>query len=75
MTPDYELVPEAIPPIASTYQQIIEEFLAGSEASVRVVMDRKPGTVLQGLLKAKRANGRFSAVSVVRRGETIYLRR
>jgi hypothetical protein len=78
MDAKYKLVPEAIPPISKStlYEQILGDFLGGKVASVRVdVPSKKPSTVLQGLLKVKRTDRKFASIGVVRRGETIYLKK
>ncbi|MBE0475813.1 MAG: hypothetical protein IBX62_01765 [Coriobacteriia bacterium] len=78
MDAKYKLIPEDIPPIskATVYEKVLDDFLGSKNASVRVeVPKKKPATIHQGLLKAKRMNGRFAQVSVVRRGETIYLKK
>jgi len=77
MAKDYRLIPEDIPSImrVATYNRILEDFLASNTQAVRVDIPRKkPSTIYQGLLKAKRGNGRFASVSVVRRKDTVYLR-
>ncbi len=74
----YKLIPEEIPPIskATVYEKVMEDFLNGKDATCRVeIPKKKPSTIHQGLLKTKRLNGRFAAVSVVRRGDAIYLRK
>lgn len=78
MDAKYKLIPEPIPPItkATVYENVLDDFLKGKNATVRVeVPKKKPATIHQGLLKTKRLNSRFSPVSVVRRGEALYLRK
>lgn len=78
MARDYRLVPQDVPPIVKVtlYERILEEFLASKHTSVRVdVPKKKPSTIHQSLLKAKKANERFDGLAVVRRRDTIYLRR
>jgi hypothetical protein len=58
------------------YEKVMEDFLGGKSASCRVeIPSKKPSTIHQGLLKTKRVNGRFAQISVVRRGDAIYLRK
>lgn len=74
----YKLIAEEIPPIskATVYEKILNEFAAGRNKTVRVeIPSKKPATVHQGLLKARRVNGKFGSISVVRRGEAIYLKK
>lgn len=78
METKYKLVPKAIPAISKStvYQNILDDFLKGKDKSCQVLVPkRKPSTVHQGLLKVKRANPDYSSVSVVRRGDEIYLRK
>ncbi len=74
----YRLIPEEIPPIskATVYENVMDDFLRGKDKSCRVeIPKKKPSTVHQGLLKTKRINAKFAGISVVRRGDTIYLRK
>lgn len=74
----YRLIPEEIPSVskATVYNDVIEDFLKSGEPSARVEMPkRKPSTLHQGLLKAKRLNPKYASVSVVRRGDTVYLKK
>jgi len=75
--PKFRLVPEEIPAIskATVYERIFDEFIAGKASTARVEYNKKPATLHQGLLKAKRQIPRFSQVSVVRRGDAIYLKK
>lgn len=79
MKGDYKLIPEPIPAIskATVYEDIIEDFMGQKNCpSARVeIAKKKPATVHQGLLKAKRLNPKLSPVSVVRRGDAIYLKK
>ncbi len=78
MDEKYRLIPEEIPPISKTtvYEKIMEEFSKGKSASVRVEIPKKKlSTIHQGLLKMKRVTPSFASISVVRRGDTIYLRK
>lgn len=75
---EYKLIPEAIPPIAKAvvYEAALDDFLGSKDGSVRVLMEKKkPSTIHQGLLKAKRLNPRFASVGIVRRGDVIYLKK
>lgn len=77
MAKDYRLIPGEIPAImrAAVYHQILEDFLSSKDTSVRVeVPKKKPSTIYQGLLKAKRGNNRFADIAVVRRKDEIFLR-
>jgi hypothetical protein len=74
----YRLIPEEIPAIskATVYNDVMEDFLKRKDPAARVEMaKKKPSTIHQGLLKAKRLNPAFASVSVVRRGDSIYLRK
>ncbi len=74
----YKLIPEDIPPItkSTVYEKLMDEFMNGKNASVRVEMPKKrPSTVHQGLLKTKRLNQKFAGIQVVRRGDAIYLKK
>jgi hypothetical protein len=74
----YRLIPEEIPPIAkaTVYEKLMDDFLKGRSASSRVeIPKKKPSTVHQGLLKTKRINARFADIGIVRRGDSIYLRK
>lgn len=78
MEAKYRLIPEDIPPIskATVYEKVLNEFLGSKDKSARVeVPKKKPATIHQGLLKAKRMNSRFGPLSVVRRQEVIYLKK
>ena len=53
----YRLIPEEIPAIskATVYNDVMEDFLKRDNPTARVEMDKKkPSTIHQGLLKAKR---------------------
>jgi hypothetical protein len=74
----YKLIPEPIPPIskAAVYEDAMDDFLKRKDASCRVLMEKKkPSTIHQGLLKAKRLNPRFAGIAIVRRGDAIYLKK
>jgi hypothetical protein len=74
----YRLIPEEIPPIskATVYENVMDDFLRGKDKACRVeVPKKKPSTIHQGLLKTKRLNPRFANLGIVRRGESIYLRK
>lgn len=78
MNARYKLIPEEIPAISKStvYENILDEFLKSKSKSVRVeVVKKKPSTVHQGLLKMKRSNASFATVFVVRRGDSIYLKK
>lgn len=79
MESKYKLIPEEIPAItkATVYERIIEDFMATKNCpSARVeIPKKKPATIHQGLLKAKRQNAKLAPVSIVRRGEAIYLKK
>ena len=78
MEDTFKLVPEPIPSISKStvYERVLDEFLAGPDASARVMIPKKkPSTVHQGLLKVSRSDPRFSSITVVRRGESTYLKK
>lgn len=77
MTAEYRLIPEPVPSKArsSIYLLILQEFAASKEGSVRVAIDRKPATVHLGLTKAKQTDPKFKGISVLRRKDTIYLKK
>jgi len=74
----YKLVPEAVPPAgrrggSSVYTEMIDQFLAIKDSSVRVQYDRKPSTVYISLKRAVRNDPRYAAIKVSQRGENVYL--
>lgn len=74
----FRLIPEEVPAISKStlYQKMLEEFSAGRAESCRVECAKKrPATIHQGLLKAKRNNAAFAPVQIVRRGEAVYLKK
>jgi hypothetical protein len=54
---------------------MLADFAAMKEASVEVEYARKPDTVYNGLAIAQRKHPEFKAISVMRRGEKIFLTR
>ncbi len=78
MESKYRLIPEEIPPIAkaTVYETLMDDFLKGKSATSRVeIAKKKPSTIHQGLLKTKRINAKFGSIGIVRRGDSIYLRK
>ena len=74
----YRLIAEEVPPIAkaTVYEKLMDDFLKGRSASSRVeIPKKKPSTIHQGLLKTKRVNPRFTGVGIVRRRDSIYLKK
>ncbi len=74
----YKLMPEAVPPAgrrggSSVYAEILDQFLAMKDASVRVEYDRKPSTVYISLKRAVKSDPRYAAIKVSQRGENVYL--
>ena len=77
---DYKLTPSAVPSRAgggrpAVYLQILSDFAAMKEASVRVEYQRKPDTIYNGLATALRKHPEFKNIAVVRRADEVYLRR
>ena len=71
----FELIPQAVPmrQRSSFYKEIVNEFLASREKSAVVAgTDRKPVTLVQGLLKVLEADT-VNNVRVVQRGTEIFL--
>lgn len=70
---EFKLVSKAVPQVqkAVIYDDILKAFLKKSDGSVLVVAKKKPATLHQGLMKAKRAGD--YAVKVARRGDEVYL--
>ena len=54
---------------------MLADFAAMKEASVEVEYPRKPDTVYNGLATALRKHPEFKSVSVMRRGEKVFLTR
>jgi hypothetical protein len=52
---------------------MLSDFAAMKEASVRIDYDRKPDTIYNGLAAALRKNPSIKGVSVIRRGDGVYL--
>jgi hypothetical protein len=74
----FKLIPEAVPSVAraTVYVDAMREFSKSKIASVRVeIPGKKPSTVHQGLLKAKRLNPELASVRVMRRADDVYLSR
>ena len=77
---DYKLTPASVPlrggggrpPI---YVAMLADFAAMKEASVEVEYARKPDTVYNGLAAALRKHPEFKGISVMRRGEKVFLTR
>jgi hypothetical protein len=77
---DYKLMPAPVPSRAgggrpAVYLQMLSDFAAMKEASVRVDYQRKPDTIYNGLATALRKHPEFKGVAVVRRSNEVYLRR
>ena len=78
--PDYKLTPAPVPSRAgggrpAVYLQMLTDFAALKEASVRIDYHRKPDTVYNGLATALRKHPEFKGIAVVRRANEVYLRR
>jgi hypothetical protein len=77
---DYKLTPAAVPSRAgggrpAVYLQIVSDFSAMKETSVRVEYPRKPDTIYNGLSTTLRKHPEFKGIAVTRRGDDVYLRR
>ena len=77
---EYKLTPTSVPARAgggrpAVYLQMLADFGAMKEASVRVDYGRKPDTIYNGLAAALRKHPEFKGISVTRRGNEVYLRR
>ena len=77
---DYKLTPAPVPSRAgggrpAIYLQILSDFTAMKEASVRIDYERKPDTIYNGLSAALRKHPEFKGIVVTRRGDGVYLRR
>ena len=77
---DYKLTPAPVPSRAgggrpAIYLQMLTDFAAMKEASVRVDYQRKPDTIYNGLATALRKHPEFKGMVVTRRGDEVYLRR
>ena len=75
---DFKLVPAAVPARRgggrpAIYLQMLSDFAAMQEASVRIDYERKPDTIYNGLAAARRKNPSITGVSVTRRGDDVYL--
>ncbi|MFA5843343.1 MAG: hypothetical protein WC971_00775 [Coriobacteriia bacterium] len=78
MDAKFKLIPEEIPPIrkGSLYEDVLASFVRGKAKTARVeVAKRKPDTVQQGLIKARAADPKLAEVSIVRRGDLVYLKK
>ena len=77
---DYSLTPAPVPARAgggrpAIYLQMLTDFAAMKEASVRIDYERKPDTIYNGLATALRKHPEFKGMVVTRRGDEVYLRR
>jgi hypothetical protein len=77
---DYKLTPAPVPSRAgggrpAIYLQILTDFAAMKEASVRIDYPRKPDTIYNGLATSLRKHPEFKGIAVTRRGNEVYLRR
>ena len=77
---DYSLTPAPVPARAgggrpAIYLQMLTDFAAMKEASVRVEYGRKPDTIYNGLATALRKHPELKGIVVTRRGDEVYLRR
>jgi hypothetical protein len=75
---DYKLVPAPVPARRgggrpAIYVQMLSDFAALKESSVRIDYERKPDTIYNGLAAALRKNPSIKGVSVTRRGDGVYL--
>jgi hypothetical protein len=77
---DFKLTPAPIPARAgggrpAVYLQMLADFAALKEASVRVDYGRKPDTIYNGLATALRKHPEYKGITVTRRGADVFLRR
>ena len=77
---DYSLTPAPVPARAgggrpAIYLQMLTDFAAMKEASVRVEYGRKPDTIYNGLATALRKHPEYKGITVTRRGADVFLRR
>jgi hypothetical protein len=77
---DFKLTPAPVPARAgggrpAVYLQMLADFAAMKETSVRIDYGRKPDTIYNGLATAVRKHPEFKGILVTRRGDEVYLRR
>jgi len=75
---DFKLTPAAAPPRVgrgrpAVYLQMVVDFVAMDEKSVRVDSSRKPDTIYNGLAGVVRKHSEFKGVKVTRRGDEVYM--
>jgi hypothetical protein len=75
---DFKLTPAPVPKRVAggrpvVYLQMLSDFAAMQETSVRVDYGRKPDTIYNGLATALRKHPEFTGVSVTRRGNEVFL--
>jgi hypothetical protein len=77
---EYKLTPTTVPSRAgggrpAVYLDILNDFAAMKEASVKVDYARKPDTIYNGLATALRKHPELKGIKVTRRGDGVFLTR
>jgi len=73
---EFKLIPEALPGTGGrrgVYAEMLANFQAIKDPTVRVEYNRKANVVYAGLKNALRKNPDFKGISVARRGDVVYL--